>query len=462
MLTEPQVRTAQPTGKSYKLFDANGLFLLVAPNGSRHWRLRYRYGGREKLLSLGAYPLLSLREARERRDELRRQLSAGTDPAVDRKLNAAERKVTFGEIAQEWLDLRRKKFAPATLEKAEWTFRDLINPLIGTRPITEISAPELLLMLRRLEKRGKNETAHRTQQRCGQVFRFAIATGRAQRDPTQDLRGALAPIVSKHHPAVTEPAKVGELMRAVHGYVGYPTTQAALKLAALLFVRPGELRKAEWSEFDPQRAEWRIPAAKMKMREPHIVPLSRQSLQVLRELHDVTGHGRYVFPCPRSATRPMSENTLTAALRRMGYTGDEMTWHGFRTMASTTLNEHGWPPDVIELQLAHTEQNEVRAAYNRAQHLDERRTMMQWWADHLDQLRTALAASPSAAWGADARPAAPIDHASSARDWSAVEPRENPTEPGHWAPINPPPIRRISPPVSSGLERRDSRTLRRG
>jgi integrase len=277
-------------------------------------------------------------------------------------------------------------------EKAEWTFRDLINPYIGNRPIAEIMPLELLNVFRRLESRGKHETAHRTKQRCGQVFRYAVATGRATRDPTQDLRGALAPVVTTHHAAITEPRRVGELLRALHSYVGLPVTEAALKLAPLVFVRPVELRKAEWTEFDLTVGEWRIPAARVKMRQQHVVPLAAQSVAILRDLHPLTCRSRYVFPSPQSRDRPMSENAITAALRRMGYSGQEMTWHGFRTIASTCLNELGWYPDLIELQLAHSERNEVRAAYNRAQRLPERRTMMQAWADYLDKLREGRAA----------------------------------------------------------------------
>jgi integrase len=285
------------------------------------------------------------------------------------------------------LELQRTKFALATFEKAEWTLKDLVNPCIGKRPIAEITAPELLTVFRRLEARGKHETAHRTRQRCGQVFHYAIATGRATRDPTADLRGALAPIVAKNHAAVTDPTEIGKLLVAIEGYRGAPATEAALKLAPLLFVRPGELSKAEWAEFDLQAAEWRIPSHRMKMREHHVVPLASQSIEILRALHPMTGRGRYVFSCLRGGDCPMSENGITAALRHMGYTGEQMTWHGFRTIASTCLNEQGINPDLIELQLAHTERNDVRAAYNRAQRLGDRRKMMQQWADHLDQLR---------------------------------------------------------------------------
>lgn len=295
--------------------------------------------------------------------------------------------MTFELVAKEWLELQRHGFAAATFVKAEWMFNDLINPYIGSRPINEIAAPELLSVFRRLEARGRRETAHRARQRCGQVFRYAIATGRAARDPTADLKGALAPVVTKHHAAIVEPAKVGELLRAIYGYYGTPVTAASLRLAPLLFVRPGELRKAEWCEVDLDAGEWRIPAPRMKMKEHHIVPLARQSVEILRELQLLTGSGRLVFPSIRSADRPLSENAITAAPRRMGYSGDEMTWHGFRTIASTCLNELGWNPDLIELQLAHAERNEVRGAYNRAQRLADRRQLMQAWADYLDGLR---------------------------------------------------------------------------
>jgi integrase len=338
-------------------------------------------------MALGHYPSVSLKQARTKRDDARRDLADGKDPQVARQTRKMANAHTFAVIAAEWLELQRRRFAPATMAKAEWTFDELLNPHIGSRPITQLSAPELLAVFRRLEARGKFETAHRAKQRCGQVFRYAIATGRAVRDPTADLRGALAPVVVRNHPAVTEPQKIGELLRAIHAYQGHPATEAALKLAPLLFVRPGELRRAAWEEFDFDESEWRIPAARMKMRALHVVPLATQAVQILRDLGPVTGRSSYVFPSPMSRDRPMSENCVTAALRRMGYTGDEMTWHGFRTIASTSLNEQGWHPDLIELQLAHTERNAVRSAYNRSQRLAERRPMMQAWADYLDQLR---------------------------------------------------------------------------
>lgn len=389
-LNDLAIRNAQPRDKAYKLADGGGLTLLVNPNGSKWWRLRYRFGGVEKMLSVGTYPDVTLKQARDKRDAIRKLIATGVDPGAKRSAEKRSQAETFAAIAAEWLDLQRKKFSAATLTKAEWTLNDLLMPFIGTMPIRAITAPDILAVLRRLESRGKHETAHRTKQRAGQIFRFAIATGRADRDPTADLRGALAPIVERNHPAITEPKAVGELLRAIDGYSGQPATECALKLAPLVFVRPGELRAARWEEFDLDRPEpeWRIPASRMKMREVHLVPLSRQAVAILCALQPLTGPDGYCFPSLRDSNRPMSENAITAALRRMGYTGDQMTWHGFRTIASTLLNEQGWNPDLIELQLAHAERNAVRDAYNRAQRLPERRKMMQAWSDYLDTLKS--------------------------------------------------------------------------
>lgn len=389
MLTETAIRNAKATEKPAKLFDGGGLYLLVKPQGSRLWRLKYRIQGREKLLAVGNYPEVSLKRAREKRDEARRLLADGIDPSAQRKTEKLVRTETFASLAAEWLDLQRKRLSQSSIEKAEWMFNDLLNPFLGAKPIATITAPEILTALRKVEARGKHETAHRLRQRCGQVFRFAVATGRALRDPTVDLRGALAPIVSSHRAAITEPKGIGELLRSIDEYDGQPATAAALKLAPLLFVRPGELRAAEWSEFslEGKEPEWRIPAERMKMREAHLVPLSRQAVAVLRELQAHSGAGRYLFPSLRTSARPISDNTVNAALRRLGYTKEQMTGHGFRAMASTCLNEQGWHPDLIELQLAHAERNKVRAAYNRAERLGERRKMMQAWADYLDGLR---------------------------------------------------------------------------
>lgn len=395
MLIDTAVRAAKPQSKPYKLTDGGGLYLLMKPIGSRLWRLKYRFDGVEKSLSFGAYPHVSLSLARERRDEAKRLIAQGVDPGVKRKTEKTAMADTFEAIAREWLEMKAKPdekngraaLATVTLDKAKWIFETLLFPYLGRRPIAKITAPELLHVLKRIEARGKRETCHRAMQRCGQVFRYAIATGRAGRDITADLRGALAPVVTKHHASITEPSAVGELLRAIDGYPGHIVTHCALKLAPLVFVRPGELRGAQWLEFDLTRAEWRIPLERMKMREPHVVPLARQAVEILRELQPITGTGRYVFPSLRSSARPMSENAITAALRRMGYTGEEMTWHGFRSLASTRLNEQGWNPDWIEAQLAHGERDKVRAAYNYAKYLLGRKEMMQWWADCLDQLK---------------------------------------------------------------------------
>src|SRR5580692_633357 len=387
ILSESQVRQATPLDKPYKLYDSGGLYLKVSTSGAKLWRFKYRFGQAERLLALGKYPDVALKRAREKRDSARRLIADGIDPAIQKQIQKIALANSFGEIALEWLENQRRAFAPATFAKAEWTIKDLLLPFIGKRPITELTHLELLNVFRRLEKRGKNETAHRTRQRCGQIFRYAIATGRATRDLTLDLRGALAPVVTKNHAAVTDPAEIGKLLLAIDSYRGHPATEIALKFAPLVFVRPGELRQAEWTEFDLNGAEWRIPAHKMKMREMHIVPLAQQAVELLRELDPITNRQRYVFSCLRGGDRPMSEAALTSALRRMGYTGDQMTWHGFRTIASTSLNELGFNPDIIELQLAHAERNSVRAAYNRAQRLAERRKMMQEWANYLDRLR---------------------------------------------------------------------------
>lgn len=388
-LSDTGIRKTKPTDKPQKLTDGSGLYLLLNPNGSRWWRLDYRFSGKRKTLSMGTYPDTGLADARAKRDEARSLLAAGVDPGEHRKATkvaGADRAAnSFAVVAEEWL--AKQKMAPATLAKARWTLDDLVFPWIGDRPIAEIDPPEMLRLLRRIEDRGAHETAHRTKQRCGQIFRYAIATHRATRDPTADLRGALTPAKTTHRPALTDPAKVGELLRAIEGYTGGFIVRCALQLAPLVFVRPGELRQAEWSEIDLEGALWRIPSSKMKMREEHVVPLSSQAVDVLKELRPLTGAGQYVFPGERSRLRPMSDGTINAALRRLGFDKDTMTGHGFRAMASTRLNEMGWAPDIIERQLAHAERNKVRAAYNRAQYLDERRRLMQAWSEYLDDVR---------------------------------------------------------------------------
>ncbi len=397
-LTETKVRNAKAGAKPFKLTDGGGLYLLVTPAGGRWWRFDYRFSGKRKTLSMGVYPDVSLKQARERRDDARRLVADSVDPGAARQLEksgrASRASNSFELVAREWLG----KFAPSwTTEYAERLESRLerdIFPWIGARPVGEVTAPELLTVLRRIEARGVTETAHRALQDCGRVFCYAVATGRAERDPSSDLRGALAPVRQKHFASITDPTAVGGLLRAIDGYEGSLVTRCAIRLAPLVFVRPGELRHAEWSEFNLDAAEWRIPAAKMKMRDPHIVPLSRQAVEVLRTLHPLTGHGRYLFPGVRTPMRPMSENTVNAALRRLGFTKDEMTGHGFRSMASTLLNEHGWNRDAIERQLAHIERNAVRATYNYAEHLPERRKMMQAWANHLDSLKSGAKVIP--------------------------------------------------------------------
>jgi integrase len=386
-LTDTAIRNLKPTEKACKLFDGGGLYLLVKPNGARLWRMKYRVDGREKLISFGQYPDVPLKAARERRDEARRLIAARVDPSEKRKAERSATSDTFEAIAREYLQLKSQSLSARTYAKKLGRFEAFAFPHLGKVPITSIAAPQLLAALRRIEDRGKHETAHRVRAECGEVLRYAVATGRAERDPTADLRGALAPVVVRNHSAITEPTKIGQLLRAIEGYQGQPATEYALKLLPLVFVRPGELRCAEWSDFDLDNAEWRIPGSRMKMHAQHIVPLSRQAVALLRNLQPITGSGRYLFPSLRTNERPISNNTLNAALRRLGYSGDEMVSHGFRSMASTCLNEQGWHPDLIELQLAHAERNKVRAAYNRATRIGERRKMMQAWADYLDTLR---------------------------------------------------------------------------
>lgn len=389
-LTDIKIRNAKPREKPYKLADEKGLFLLINCNNSKYWRLKYRFSGKEKLLAIGVYPETSLADARSKRDQARRLLADNIDPGtIKQSLKYTAKLISensFEAVAREWYAKFSTRWTSDYQERVIQYFEKDIFPWLGNRPISEITAPELLITLRRIESRGAVETAHRTHQKCGEVFRYAIATGRAERDPSNDLRGALPPVEKRHHASMTDPKAIGGLMRAINTYEGYFVTKCALQLAPLFFVRPGELRHAEWYEFNFENSEWRIPPTKMKMRATHIVPLSTQSISILKELHGLTGNGKYLFPSARTNHRPMSENTINGALRRLGYTKDEMTGHGFRSMACTRLNEQGWNRDAIERQLAHAERNSVRAAYNYAEHLPERRKMMQHWADYLDEL----------------------------------------------------------------------------
>ena len=390
-LSEIKVRTAKPKEAEYKIFDGGGLFLLVTPSGGKLWYFKYRYDKTEKKIAFGPYPEISLADARQRRDETRKQVANGIDPGAVRKAMKqaeTEETETFEVIAREW----HIKFATTWTSGHAATImgrleRDLF-PWIGKRPIATIKAPELLAVLRRVESRGALESAHRIRTIAGQVFRYAVATGRAERDPAADLRGALPQPGEKHHAAITDPKEVATLLRAIDGYQGHFVVKCALRLAPMFFVRPGELRNAEWREIDLGEAVWSIPKHKMKMKQDHIVPLSNQAIEILTELKELTGASIYVFPSGRSFARPMSNNAILAALRRMGYDKDTMTGHGFRALARTILDEVlQVRPDFIEHQLAHAVRDPNGRAYNRTAHLTERKKMMQKWADYLDGLK---------------------------------------------------------------------------
>jgi integrase len=394
-LTDVAIKNAKSHEKPYKMGDAGGLFLLVQPSGGKLWRLKYRVDGREKKLAIGPYPEISLAEARRRRDDARTLIVTGKDPSRekqrDKVRSRAQAESTFAAITKEYCAKRKrdgdKAWAAATAKRSEYLL-SLLDSSIGRVAIAEIKPPDVLAAVRKIEDKGRRESARRTLQLASAVFRYAVATGRLASDPTRDLRGALTAPTVKHYAAITDPKRVGEMLRAIDGYVGLGLTKLALQLAPHVFVRPSELRSAAWGEIDLDGALWTIPAAKMKMRKAHHVPLSRQALTVLSEVRAVTGPSGYVFPSMRTRSRPMSENTINAALRRLGYASDEMTAHGFRAMASTLLNESGrWHPDAIERALAHSDKDKVRAAYHRGQHWKERVEMAQWWSDYLDQLR---------------------------------------------------------------------------
>ena len=390
-LTDTFLRSVKGNGKPQKHADGGGLFLFVTPTGSRLWRMAYRFAGKQKLLSFGPYPTIGLKDARELREAAKKQLAAGIDPGAHKQAvkaaAVADTQNSFEIVAREWLAKYSVGWTESNKIKVTARLENGIFPYIGTKPVNQITPPELLAVLRRVESRGAVDTAHRTLQDCGRIFRYAVATGRAERDPAADLKGALAPVKGANFASITTPKAVGALLRAIDGYEGAPLVACALRLAPLVFVRPGELRKAEWAEIDVEAAEWRIPPERMKMRQTHIVPLSRQALAILEELHPLTGRTRFLFPSLRAPSTAMSDMTLLSALRRLGYGKDEMTVHGFRSMASTLLNELGYNRDWIERQLAHGERNGIRAAYNYAEYLSERRRMMQEYADYLDELR---------------------------------------------------------------------------
>lgn len=390
-LTDLQIRKVCPSNKVTQYTDERGLYLEVHPNGSKLWRYKYRYLGKQKRLALGRYPDIGLGEARRRRDDARRQLDAGTDPLAERKrekltavFNAAN---TFGEIAKEYIHKQvAQGQADTTTQKANWLLEQL-EP-IATFPVADIKPIDLLAALKRIEAKGKYETARRCRSFAGRVFRYAVATGRGESDPSAILRGALIVPKAKHHAAILDPTQMGELLRAIDAYSGHAITRLAMQVSPHVMARPGEVRMAQWSEFDLDNAVWKIPAERMKMRRPHQVPLSRQVLAYLQELFALTGPDGFVFPAFHTWKRPLSENTVNQAFRRMGYAAGEVTAHGLRTTASTLLNESGkWSPDAIERSLAHADANSIRGTYNRGRYWDERVAMHQWWSDYLDMLR---------------------------------------------------------------------------
>ena len=390
-LTDTAIRTAKPTDKPYKLSDEKGLFLLIQPNGAKYWRLKYRYGGKEKMLSFGVYPDIGLKDARTKRDEARNLLTKDVDPGEHKKATKAakvERSAnSFEVICREWLEARKQTVEASQHAKTLARMENDVFPWLGSKAISEITAPDFLKALRRIDERGARYSAHRVRSEISRAFRYAIATGRAERDPCPDLKGAIQPAKETHFAAITEPPAVGELLRAIDGFKGTFVVKCALLLAPMLFTRPGELRKAEWASFDLDKSEWRYFINKTKTE--HLVPLSAQAVLILREIHALTGDGRFVFPSARGNDRPMSDAAVNAALRRMGYdTRTEITGHGFRAMARTILHEElHVKPEVIEHQLAHSVPDALGTAYNRTRFLKERKVMMQLWADYLEKLK---------------------------------------------------------------------------
>ncbi len=389
-LSKTLLRKAEPRQKAYKLYDFDGLYIIVNNNGRKYFRYDYKFNEARKTLAIGVFPDVSLEEARDRVREAKKLLAQHVDPSQHKrqiKEAEAEASVTFGQVAREWIEKNsaswRKGYYDAVMSRVNTN----IMPYLDKRPIREITSRELLAIIRLIEDRGAYETAHRVKSICGMVFRFGFASGKCDKDPTFELRAALVPVKTKHRAALTKPSDVSRLLLAIEAYSGSFVVKSALRLAPLVFVRPGELRHAEWSEIDFETKEWRIPAEKMKMARDHIVPLAPQAVAILKGLYPLTGRGKYVFPNPRTGERPMSENALLAALRYMGFQKHEMTAHGFRSTASTLLHEQGWPSEIIELQLAHVDSNRVRDAYNYAQHLVKRREIMVAWADYLDRLK---------------------------------------------------------------------------
>lgn len=396
-LTNTEILKAKPQDKPYKKYDSDGLFIIIRPDGGKWWRLKYRFEDKEKLLSLGTYPTTTLARAREKRDEAKKSIANGIDPSVQRqavKESIRSKEVdSFEAVTREWFEKHVENLAPSYGKKVRSLFERRVFPIFGGKHIAEVEPLDVLKAARHVEASGAIETAHRLIQLCGQVFRYGIATARTKYDVSVGLHGALPKAQGKHMAALTDRKRIGELLRATDAYGGFMSVKYALRLAPYVFVRPGELQKAEWAEFDFESVEWRIPADKMKNKQQqHIVPLSRQVLSTLEELKAYTGNGKFLFPSIRTDRKPITEESMLVALRAMGFTPEEMTVHGFRGMASTLLNEQGYNCDWIERQLAHGERNHVRAAYNYAEYLPERRRMMQEWADYLDELRDAIVA----------------------------------------------------------------------
>ena len=391
-LTDTVIKNAKPKEIDVKLADEKGMYLLIKKSGAKYFRLDYRFAGKRKTLALGVYPETSLKEARDKRDEARKLISNNLDPSEAKKSHklqlVAEANNSLKSIALEWHNKLKSKWSADHADR-KWHYLEKdVFPVFGNTPIKNITPRELLTLFEKIQARGAIDVAHRVKGLCGEVFRYGIHTGKCDRDPTQDLKGVLAPKRNKHMATITAPEKIGELLRAIDGYEGDITTKCALRLTPYVMLRPGELRSAEWSEIDLEKKQWKIPHTKMKMPRPHIVPLANKVIEIFKIMQPITGDEKYVFPSVRSKDRPMSENTITAALRRMGFTKEEITAHGFRGMASTLLHENGFKSDVIETQLAHAERNKVKAAYNHAEYLPERISMMQWWADYLDSLKS--------------------------------------------------------------------------
>jgi integrase len=396
MLTDLAIKSAKPREAPYKMGDSGGLYLQVTPTGGKLWRLKYRIGGKEKKLSLGAYPAIDLPAARKARDAAKDRLAEGKDPALikqrEKAADLAEAGDTFSAVATDYFDFRqrdaKKRWAPATMERAKHIL-GLLLPSLGTIPVRQILPLDVLNAVRKIERRGTQETARRALQLASVILRHGVATAKLDSDPTRDIKDAVATAETKHFAAITKPAEVGELLRAIDGYQGLGFTRHALLVQTMAFLRPGELRQAQWKDIDWEAGVWWVPDTNAKMRKAHVFPMARQVVELLREVHAITGPTGYIFPSVRTITRPMSENTLNGALRRLGYTKDQVTSHGFRTTASTLLNESGkWNPDAIERALAHGDSNAIRGIYNRSPYWAERVAMMQWWADHLDTLRT--------------------------------------------------------------------------